>query len=417
VQYRLVSLLGYFVLIGLAWLMSSDRKNFPWRVALVGSALQVVLGYFILKTTPGELVFDQAKVFFDALLGYANAGAEFVFGEATAISDDHPSGVKMLPIFAFRVLPTIVFVSSLAAILYHLGIMQWVVQGFAIVMQKLMNLSGAESLAASANIFMGQTEAPLLVKPFIPGMTNSELFAVMVGGFANISVSLIAVYGDMEGIDVRHLLASSIISAPASLLMAKVIMPESQIPATLGRVDIQPPKVGTNVLEAAAIGAKDGLYLALNVAAMLLVFVALIALLNGVIGQVGLLFGQSNVTLQLLLGYLFVPLAWLLGVPWQDCLAAGELLGIKLVATEFLAYDKLEHMIQEEQLTMRTRMLMTYALCGFANFASIGIQIGGLGGMAPDRQGDIARLGLRAMIGGMLATCMTACVAGVLRIA
>lgn len=412
---RLTSFAGYFMLIGLAWLLSTDRKNFPWRTVFVGSVLQVVLALLILNTWPGAYFFEQASVLFKQLLAFSDAGAAFVFGETI---DENPPRVHVLPLFAFRVLPTIIFVSALAAILYHLGIMQWVVHGFAIVMQKLMALSGAESLSASANIFLGQTEAPLLVRPYIAGMTLSELNAVMVGGFANISVSLLAVYAD-KGVDVGHLLTSSIISAPAGLLIAKIMLPETQIPATMGRVDIKPPKVGVNILEAAAIGATDGLKLALNVGAMLIVFVALVAMVNAIVQQIGLFLGQENWSLQLFFGYGFLPLAWLLGVPPQDCHAAGQLLGIKLVATEYMAYDQLGEWINDPEsdvkLTPRTRMLMTYALCGFSNFASIGIQIAGLGAMAPDRQADLARLGLRAMIGGMLATCMTACIAGTLR--
>jgi CNT family concentrative nucleoside transporter len=418
IEHRIVSLLGYFVLIGLAWLMSSDHKKFPWRVVWVGSGLQVILAWLILKTHAGEYFFDQVIRFFDLILSCSDRGADFVFGESVAPSPEFPTGRRVMGIFAFRVLPPIIFVSALATVLYYLGIMQWVVKGFAILMQQLMGLSGAESLSASANIFMGQTEAPLLVKPFIEGMTNSELFAVMVGGFANISVSLIAVYSGM-GINPAHLLTSSVISAPASLLLAKIIIPETQIPATLGRVDMQTPKIGVNVIEAAAIGAADGLKLALNVGAMLIAFVALIWLVDGAVNQFGLLFDRNNDWhLQQILGYLFIPLAWLIGVPANDCPKAGELLGIKLVATEFIAYQELGDWMKEDSdvhLTKRTQMLMTYALCGFSNFASIGIQIAGLGGMAPDRQSDIARLGLRAMIAGMLATCMTACVAGVLR--
>jgi CNT family concentrative nucleoside transporter len=420
VEYRFTSLLGYLVLIGVAWLFSTDHKKFPWRVVGVGSALQLVLGWFILATPAGEYLFQQVNNLFAVLLSCSDRGAEFVFGESIEPSPQFPTGRRVLAIFAFRVLPPIIFVSALATLLYHVGVMQWVVKAFAIVMQRLMGLSGAESLSASANIFMGQTEAPLLVKPFIPGMTNSELFAVMVGGFANISVSLIAVYAEM-GVESGHLLMSSVISAPASLLLAKIMLPETQIPATLGRVDIQAPKIGVNMIEAAAIGAADGLKLALNVGAMLIAFVALIYLADGVVHQLGLLFGRQNDWhLQRMLGYVFIPLAWLLGVPPEDCGRAGELLGIKLVLTEFLAYEELGAWLQPGSgvhLQPRTAMLMTYALCGFSNFASIGIQIAGLGGMAPDRQSDIARLGLRAMFAGMLATCMTACVAGVLRTA
>lgn len=417
IEYRVTSLLGYFVLIGLAWLLSSDHRKFPWRVVWIGSILQVILAWFILRTPLGEAFFTQIKAFFEVVLSCSDRGAEFLFGEPVDPSPQSPTGYRLLGSFAFHVLPTIIFVSALTAVFYHLGVMQWIVKGFAYVMQQLMGLSGAESLSASANIFLGQTEAPLLVRPFIAGMTNSELFAVMVGGFANISVSLMAVYSGW-GIDAGHLLTSSIISAPASLLLAKIMIPETQIPATLGRVDIQTPQIGVNVIEAAAIGASDGLKLALNVGAMLVAFVALIWLVDSVVNQLGLLLsGDDDWHLTQIVGYAFIPLAWLIGVPPNDCGKAGELLGIKLVATEFLAYKQLSDWSASDsdvQLTQRTQMLMTYALCGFSNFASIGIQIAGLGGMAPDRQSDVARMGLRAMIAGMLATCMTACVAGVL---
>lgn len=418
IEYRVTSLLGYFVLVGLAWLLSSDHRKFPWRVVWIGSGLQVILAWLILRTPIGEAFFSQIKTLFELVLSCSDRGAEFLFGEPVDRTSHFPTGYRLLGNFAFRVLPTIIFVSALAAVFYHLGVMQWIVKGFAWLMQQLMGLSGAESLSASANIFMGQTEAPLLVKPFIAGMTNSELFAVMVGGFANISVSLMAVYSGM-GIDAGHLLTSSIISAPASLLMAKIMIPETQIPATLGRVDIQTPRIGVNVIEAAAIGASEGLKLALNVGAMLIAFVAMIWLVDGIVNQLGLLIsGDNDWHLTQIVGYVFIPLAWLMGVPWNDCPKAGELLGIKLVATEFLAYKQLSDWNGPEStvhLTARTQMLMTYALCGFSNFASIGIQIAGLGGMAPDRQSDIARMSLRAMIAGLLATCMTACVAGVLR--
>jgi len=325
--------------------------------------------------------------------------------------------------FAFKVLPTIIFFSSLAAMLYYLGIMQWVVKSMAILMQRLMGVSGAESLSASANVFLGQTEAPLLVKPYIAGMTLSELNAVMIGGFANISGSLIAAFSSL-GLSAGHLVTASVISAPASLLIAKVLVPETERPATLGTVTTEAPQQGANLIEAAAIGAADGVKLAINVAAMLIAFIALIAMLDSAIHGLG--YGISYVTqsdvgsnwsLSVLLGYLFAPIAFVIGIDSQDCLAAGQLLGKKMFANEFVAYNELAQwqlVDSTVRLSPRSVTIMTYALCGFANFSSIGIQIGGLGGMAPERQSDIARLGLRAMLGGTIVNCMMGCIAGVL---
>ena len=401
---RFTSLFGLFVMIFLAWLMSSHKRRFPWKLVVLGMLLQFALGVLVLLTPPGQWLFVVIGDFFTAMLGFADAGSAFVFGPK--FTDFY---------FAFKVLPTIIFFSALMTMLYYVGVMQWVVKGMARLMQWTLGTSGAETLSASANIFMGQTEAPLVIKPFIPGMTMSELNAVMVGGFANISGGVLAAYAGM-GIDAGHLVTASVISAPASLLIAKIMLPETEQPATLGKVEIAIEQPAANLLEAAAIGATDGLKLALNVAAMLIAFLALIAMCDAGIGLVGSWFGQ-NWTLALGLGYLFAPLAWLLGIPWDECLKAGELLGLKMVANEFIAYERLSAWMKPGSgvtLSDRSEMLLTYALCGFSNFGSIGIQIGGLGAMAPQRQGDFARLGLRAMLGGTLASFMTACIAGVL---
>ncbi|MCI0362165.1 MAG: NupC/NupG family nucleoside CNT transporter [Planctomycetaceae bacterium] len=409
---RSISLLGYVVLILLAWAMSSNRRLFPWRIVLAGTVLQFALALFTLRTPPGRVIFKWIGDFFDQMLTFTDAGSKFVFGEHYA---DH--------YFAFKVLPTIIFFSCFMTVLYYLGIMQLVVKWMAWVMQKTLGTSGAETLSAAANVFLGQTEAPLVIKPYLPGMTVSELNAVMIGGFANISGGVLAAFAGM-GIDAGHLVTASVISAPASLLIAKIIEPETDLPQTLGTVKLVVPPIGANVIEAAAIGTIDGLKLALNVAAMLIAFMALIALGDFCVQWVG---DQTAYwtgwqwadtwSLKNALATTFAPLAWLLGIPWQDCGHAGELLGTKMFANEFIAYEQLSKWMKADsgvELTERSKIILTYALCGFSNFASIGIQIGGLGGMAPERQSDLARLGLRAMLGGTLATLMTATIAGML---
>ena len=411
---RFISFGGYFVMILLAWLMSSHKRKFPWRIVITGTLLQFALAALILNTSGGRALFQLIGAAFDWVSELSDVGSEFVFGKNFR---DH--------YFAFKVLPTIIFFSSLTAVLYYLGIMQWVVKGMAVVMQVLMGTSGAETLSASANVFLGQTEAPLLVKPYIAGMTQSELNAVMIGGFANITGSLIAAFSAPEfGLSAGHLVTASVISAPASLLIAKVMLPETATPITLGKADFAVPKQGVNIIEAAAIGAADGVKLAINVAAMLLAFMALIAMLDAVIQGFGdflaaytPLAGAGDWSLPGLLGYAFAPVAFLIGIESKDCLRAGELLGTKTFANEFVAYKQLadwQHAGSNVHLSERSVRILTYALCGFANFASIGIQIGGLGGMAPERQPDIARLGLRAMVGGTLVNCMMGCIAGML---
>ncbi|HZN36776.1 MAG TPA: nucleoside transporter C-terminal domain-containing protein [Pirellulaceae bacterium] len=411
---RAISFAGYFVMIGVAWCLSGDKRRFPWRVVIVGTLLQFALAVVILDTRPGRIAFAAIGDAFRWVSDLTDVGSKFVFGDRFL---EHP--------FAFKVLPTIIFFSSLAAILYYLGIMQLVVKGMAVVMQRFMGVSGAEALSASANVFLGQTEAPLLVKPYIAGMTLSELNAVMIGGFANISGSLIAAFSAKEfGLDPGHLVTASVISAPASLLIAKVLVPETEQPATLGKVKMEAPPQGANLIEAAAIGAADGVKLAINVAAMLIAFIALIAMLDAAVQAIGIGLARSTGwtaaagwTLSGLLGYLFSPFAWIMGIETRDCLRAGELLGKKMFANEFVAYTQLAKWKEESssvQLSPRTITIMTYALCGFANFSSIGIQIGGLGGMAPERQSDIARLGLRAMLGGTIVNFMMGCIAGVL---
>ncbi len=403
---RYISALGLFVMIGLAWLMSTHRRRVNWRLVAMGLLLQFSFAWLTLRTETGRLTFDALGQLFSHVLDFVDAGASFVFGK------DFRNYY-----FAFRVLPTIIFFSSLMSVLYYLGVMQRIVKMMSWVMQHTMHTSGAESLSAAANIFVGQTEAPLVIRPYVKRMTNSELMTIMVGGFATIAGGVMAAYVGM-GIDAGHLMTASIISAPAGLLIAKVLQPEVDQPDTLGRVASELPQTSSNVIEAAADGASEGLKLALNVAAMLIAFLGLIALLDWCLGSIGSFYFAQKWSLSKLLGYSFSPLAWLMGVPRQDCIAVGELLGIRMVANEFIAYEKLAEWIKHPPasgaLTERSRVLLTYALCGFANFGSIGIQIGGIGSLAPERRSDLARLGLRAMLGGTLACFMTACVAGVL---
>jgi CNT family concentrative nucleoside transporter len=311
-------------------------------------------------------------------------------------------------IFFVMVLPTIIFTSTLMSILYHIGIMEKVVKLCAIVMMKCMRTSGAESLSAAANIFAGQTEAPLVIKPYLAGMTRSELLAMMTGGMATIAGGVLAAYVGL-GIDAGHLLAASVMSAPAALVIAKLMIPETEKSQTAGNLNVDFPKTAENIIDAAVVGASDGLNLAMNVGAMLLAFIALIALVNGGLGWAGGLFGYPNITFELIMGYLFAPFAWIMGVSSQDVLAVGSLLGKKTVLNEFVAYMDLKDM---SQLTERSKAIATYALCGFANFASIGIQVGGIGSLVPERRKDLANLGFKALIAGTLACFMTACIAG-----
>lgn len=428
---QLVSLLGLVVMIFLAWLLSSNRRLVPWRVIFGGLALQFAFAVIILHTWPGRVFFDGVGYFFNNVLSFVEAGSGFMFGVNARPSDPPlPPSILLLRTFAFGVLPTVIFFSSLMSVLYYLGIVQWIVRLAAIIMQWTLGTSGAESLSAAANVFVGHTEAPLVIKPFLPTLTRSELMAVMVGGFATISGGLMAAYVGM-GIDAGHLMTASVISAPAALLIAKLMEPETGKPHTLGTVKIEIERQGVNVIEAAAIGASDGMKLAINVGAMLIAFLALLAMINGIISWTGdsLAWGAGKLgwispgswdpdwSLAAALAYLFAPIAWLMGIEWNDCLPAGELLGLKMAANEFVAYAQLGEWLKPEsdvQMSQRSVMILTYALCGFSNFGAIGIQIGGIGGLAPTRTSDLAQLGLRAMLGGTLACCMTACVAGML---
>ena len=411
---RWISLVGLFAMVFFAWLMSSHKSKVSPRIVIGGLLLQFGFALFILKTSLGKSVFDGLGAFFTGVLSFVEEGALFVFQ-----MNGLESGEKnLLSTFAFGVLPTIIFFSSLMSILYHLGIMQLIVRGFAFVMQKTLGTSGSETLSAAANIFVGQTEAPLVIRPYVSKMTLSELNVVMVGGFATIAGGVLAIFVSM-GIDAGHLMTASVISAPAALVIAKVMQPETEQQEITDSLQAVETTQCVNVVEAAAEGASAGLTLALNVGAMLIAFVALVKMGDAIITILGTFLeqrfsvsGGSSWSLKMLLGYIFYPFAWLMGIPKDECLLAGQLLGTKMAVTEFIAYIDL--VANKNALSERSFQILTYALCGFANFASIGIQIGGIGGIAPDRRADLAKLGFRAMLGGTLAAFMTACVAGIL---
>ena len=408
---RYFSLLGLAAMIGLAWLMSSHKNRFPLRVVLGGLALQFAFAVVILRTTVGQQVFEWANTAMLAVLSSVEVGSQFVFGDTFA---DH--------FFAFKVLPTIIFFSALMSMFYYYGIVQKVVSLFAFVMQKTLGTSGAETLSATANVLVGQTEAPLVVRPYISGMTTSELNAVMIGGFATMSASGIGALAEM-GINAGHMISASVISVPGALLLSKVMQPEVDIPRTLGKVEAEVEEKRANVLEAIAVGTAAGIKLALNIGAMLIVFLAMIALINSLLGWLGAQIGFVDEdgtylwSLEATLSYIFYPVAWLIGIERADCMKAGELLGLKMATNEFVAYGRMADWGSQDnvsQISERSQVILTYALCGFANFGSIGIQLGGIGAIAPNRQGDLARLGLRAMICGTMATIMTTCIAGLL---
>ncbi len=400
---RLVSLLGLFVMIGIAYALSEKKKAIQWRTVISGIVMQVVFGLIILKTDFGRNIFDTIGKGFNAILNYTGEGAKFLFGGLATPSE------SLGFIFATMVLPTIIFMSALMSVLYHIGVMQKVVELVARVMMKVMRTSGAESLASAANIFVGQTEAPLVIKPYVSKMTKSELMCLMTGGMATVAGGVLAAYVGF-GIDAGHLLAASVMSAPAALVCAKLLVPEVEESATAGVVKVDLPKVSANVIDAAATGASDGLKLAVNVAAMLLAFIALIAMLNGILSALGGLFGFPQLTFELIMGYVNAPVAWLLGVPWEDCLTVGSILGKKLVLNEFVGY--LDLVTAKATISERSTIITTYALCGFSNFSSIAIQLGGIGTMAPEKRPILAAYGLKALIGGTLACYMTACIAG-----
>lgn len=423
---NLTGVLGMAVLLLAAVAMSSNRRAISWRLVGAGLGLQLILAMLILRTPGVVNLFDWLATIVNRIISFAGAGSRFIFGNLAETGPEQPWGF----VFAVQVLPVIIFFAALMAVLYHLGIMQRLVAGVAWVLRRTLGVTGTEALSAAANVFVGQTEAPLCVRPYIAGMTRSQIMALMVGGFSTIAGSVLAAYvgilggGDEEAriLFAKHLLCASVMSAPAGLVMAKIMLPETESPrdesiGVLGQL----PRESRNLLDAAAIGAADGLRLALNVAAMLIAFLALLAMVNYPIAAVSEWepiarwrseHGLPVFTLEYLLGAAFKPLVWTFGVPWEDCGRFGSLLGQQLIVTEFIAYASLGSMINAGEIGPRAQQIATYALCGFANFPSIAIQIGGLTALAPERRADFASLGLRAMTAGALACWMTGCVAG-----
>ena len=399
---RLISILGIFVFVGISYALSVNRRAIRWVPVVWGIALQLIFGVLILKTQPGFAVFKFLGDVVNQFLNYSDTGAKFVFGDSF---EQH--------YIAFKVLPTIVFFSSFITILYHYGILQRIVQVIATVMMKTMKTSGSESLSAAANIFVGQTEAPLLIKPYVATMTRSELHAIMTGGFATIAGGVMAAYISF-GVSAEHLIAASVMSAPAALAISKVMYPETEDSPTAGVVTIKVESPYSNGIDAAATGASEGMKLALNVAAMLIAFLALLALVNGILGYVGSLIGSPQLSLEWIFSYLLAPVAWLMGISWADCGQVAILLGKKTILNEFIAYQDLQKMVADSAISERAQTIATYALCGFSNIGAIGIQIGGISAIAPSRQADAAQMGIRAMFGGAIACFMTACIAGML---
>ena len=403
---RFIGLLGIVVLLAIAFALSNNRKQINMRIIGWGLGLQAIFAIFILKTPIGGPLFGILDKTIRKLISFSDAGSDFLFKSFVPDVGYHVAMIN----FAFRALPTIIFFSSLMAVLYHFGIIQMFVKLIARAMQKTMGTSGSETLSVSANIFVGQTEAPLIVRPFIQHMTKSELMAVMTGGFATVAGGVLAIYvmwlGDIPGI-AGHLLAASVMSAPGALVVAKIIYPETESSETMGDLKINIEQKSTNAMEALGDGATSGLKLAANVAAMLVAFVSLVAMINYLLGFVG-------TSMESILGFIFKPLAWTMGVPWSEAGTLGTLMGKKIVFTELIAFGDLKELMSTGAITDRTAIIASYALCGFANFGSIGIQLGGIGGMAPERKKDLAKLVTKAMVGGALASWLTATIAGLL---
>ena len=418
---RLMGFVGLAVLMGIAWALSNNRRRFPVRTVLWGLVLQFAFALVILRTGWGRAFFYGFEQAFNRLISFTDAGAQFVLGDwgvpiqATNAVTGKPHAIGFL--LAFKVLPVIIFFASLMSILYHLGIMQKIVGGMAWVMKRCMRVSGAESVVAATEVFVGMTEAPFAIRPYLATLTESELLAVMVAGLATIAGSVMALYVSF-GVDAGHLLCASVMSAPASLLIAKIMIPETGKPVTFGTLRIPYEKTTKNVIDAAAGGATDGLKLALNVATMLIAFIALLAMVNYLLASGHDLIARGigwqvfPSSLEEIFGWLFRPLAWVMGVPWSESGQIGSLMGVKISLNEMIAYQKL--VAVKATLSERSVTIATYALCGFANFGSMAIQIGGVSALVPELRGELSRLSLRALAGGSLATFMTACIAGIL---
>jgi concentrative nucleoside transporter, CNT family len=402
-MYRLSGLLGILAILGLGYLFSTNRRAIRLKTVGWGLGLQFAFALLVLKTAPGQKTFEWIGDKINRLLFFAREGSSFVFGQLGTPGNT-------IAVFAFQVLPTIIFIAALFAVLYYFGVMQLIVLGFAKVMTRFMGASGAESLNVAASIFMGQTEAPLTIRPYLSAMTRSELMTVMTSGMAHVSGGIMAAYIAF-GVEPKHLITAVIMTAPGTIMMAKLLVPETEEPKTAGTVSLKVEKTDANVIDAAARGTVDGLHLALNVGAMLISFLALIALLNAILGLIPLGSGE-HLSLQWMFGHVAAPLAWLMGVPWKDCLSVGNLLGTRLALNELIAYSQLGAI--KSGLDPRSFTIATFALCGFANFSSIGIQIGGIGALAPERKGDLARLGLLAVMAGTFANYISACIAGIL---
>ncbi|WP_408007488.1 NupC/NupG family nucleoside CNT transporter [Pseudalkalibacillus sp. A8] len=403
-QY-LWGIVGIITILLIAFLVSNNKRKIRLRTVLGGLAIQIGFALIVMKWNAGKAALQKVSMVVQNIVNNANEGIEFLFGGLVA----EDSGLGF--IFAFQVLTIIIFFSSLIAVLYYLGVMQWIIRLIGGAISALLGTSKAESLSATANIFVGQTEAPLVIRPYLPRMTQSELFAVMVGGLASVAGSVLIGYS-LLGVPLEYLLAASFMAAPAGLVMAKIILPETEVSETTDEIKMEKDIEAVNVIDAAARGASDGLKLALNVGAMLLAFIALIAMLNGLLGWIGELFGYGQLSLELVLGYVFAPFAFIVGVPWEEAVRAGNFIGQKLVLNEFVAYSAFAPEIPE--LSAKTVAVVSFALCGFANLSSLAILLGGLGGIAPNRRPDIARLGIKAIIAGSLANMLSAAIAGML---
>ena len=405
--YRLVSVVGAFAMLAFAFALSRDRRSIRWRPVVWGIALQWIAGVVLLRLPIGREMLSAAAAAVQTVLDQSYAGSSFVYGQLGMVrGGDTGLGV----VFAFQVLPTIVFVASLFSVLYYLGVMQVIVRGLAYVMMRTMGASGAESLVVAASMFMGQTEAPLTIKPFLDRLTESELFTIMVAGMASVSGAILGAYVTIGGVSIEHLLTAVAMTAPISLVMAKMVVPETGTPVTAGRIDVEIPNTDANLLDAAANGASDGLKLAANVGAMLIAFIALVALVDAMLGLLPI--GDKPLSLAMIVGWLFWPFALLMGTPPSEAFEVGSVLGTRTVLNELVAFERL-HTVAAH-LSARSVAICTFAITGFASVASIGILIGGLGGLMPTRRADIARLGVRCLITATLANFASACVAGAL---